>query len=322
MRFQTFGPFPLPHLVSLGLAVGYLGCNGTEPFAPDGLADLPTAAAVVGNQLTPPSNANAVATSVGAITITWQDNSTNESTFEIHRSMTGATGAFTLLTSTGADIAAHTDQPLTVDVEHCYRIRSARLTGKKTTYSAFSSTVCATTFSTWPLAATATPLSSVAVSVQWNAVGSSVRIDRSTDGGASWTVAAGTTTSFRSFTADVSSEQEVCFRVVLYLSTYAQQSNTACTVAPAAPTAVTIIVTDGITDLTWIDNSGVEDGYEVWARFDDCYMESCFGTVDYVVAVLPANATSYRLVTAYPYSTTVFAMKDGGRSSGGGSPSP
>jgi len=54
------------------------------------------AAAMNASALVAPSNAVAVAWGEKRIDLTWQDNSTNESGFEIHRSTTGEAGPFTL----------------------------------------------------------------------------------------------------------------------------------------------------------------------------------------------------------------------------------
>jgi len=120
------------------------------------------------------------------------------------------------------------------------------------------------------------------------------------------------------------SERPVCYRVVAYNSTAAAPpSNTACTTPPAAPTEVTLRqVEAGVLELTWRDNSAVEDGYEVRLFFTDCASDgnnnwSCW---DYerLVGVLPAGSTRYRLPAWESFYTfgpfSVHAMKDGGYS--------
>ena len=61
------------------------------------------------------------------------------------------------------------------------------------------------------------------------------------------------------------SEQQLCYRVIASNANGdSPPSNTDCTAPPAAPSGLTATVVDSKTvDLAWIDNSTVEDGYEV-----------------------------------------------------------
>ena len=61
---------------------------------------------VVSSTPNPPSLLNASAASSTSISLTWQDNSNNETGFEIYHSLTSGSG-FTLLTTTGADVTAY-----------------------------------------------------------------------------------------------------------------------------------------------------------------------------------------------------------------------
>ena len=106
--------------------------------------------------------------------------------------------------------------------------------------------------------------------------------------------------------AGLSAEQQACYRVFAFNSLGdSPPSNTACTTPPAAPTDLIATAVDAISvDLTWSDNSAVEDGYEVWV--DDGYGSQ------YSVAALGANTTTFR--TNYYYAYWVVAVKDGGYS--------
>jgi hypothetical protein len=92
-----------------------------------------------------PTNASSFAVSQSQISLIWQDNSPNESGFEVHRSITGASGPFTKLASTAAGFTSHSDQDLTPSTEYCYQVRAFRITGKSTTYSEFSNVTCTRT---------------------------------------------------------------------------------------------------------------------------------------------------------------------------------
>src|SRR5207245_3768289 len=133
------------------------------------------------------------------------------------------------------------------------------------------------------------------------------RVERSINGGASWVPAATTGPDEYYFDeAGLSAEQQACYRVFAFNSLGdSPPSNTACTTPPAAPTDLIATAVDAISvDLTWSDNSAVEDGYEVWV--DDGYGSQ------YSVASLGANTTTFR--TNYYYSYWVVAVKDGGYS--------
>ena len=127
--------------VALVLLAGLLwtGCESAKhPLEPS-----MQAAGAAGPTVKSPSNTNAVAASQSRIDVSWQDNSTDETGFEIHRAVAGA--AFALLVSTAASVTGHSDGEVSAATQYCYKVRAFRTTGKKTSYSAFSAPACATT---------------------------------------------------------------------------------------------------------------------------------------------------------------------------------
>src|SRR2546425_8239731 len=74
---------------SLGLLF-LLACDRSHPVAPAAVEAASTG--VAGPTVKVPSNTNAIAVSQSRIDVSWQDNSTNETGFEVHRS-TGGPGA-------------------------------------------------------------------------------------------------------------------------------------------------------------------------------------------------------------------------------------
>ena len=107
------------------------------------------------------------------------------------------------------------------------------------------------------------------------------RVERSPDGGTSWTSVAtvpNVSRDYFDFTG-LTSEQRVCYRVIAYNVTGdAAPSNTDCATPPRAPSNfVATVRADGAVDVTWNDNSGVEDAYEVVFEFGslDCGSGSC-----------------------------------------------
>jgi uncharacterized protein YjdB len=89
-----------------------------------------------------PSGLNALATSSTSISLTWQDNSSDETGFEIYHSTTSGSG-FTLLTTTGASVTSFSHTGLTASNTHYYKVRSINGQGN----SAFTSEASATTLS-------------------------------------------------------------------------------------------------------------------------------------------------------------------------------
>jgi len=155
------------------------------------------------------------------------------------------------------------------------------------------------------------------VAIVWNAswiTQEGFRVERST--GASW-VAVATTVAGEPFPIDEgrTPEQQVCYRVFASNARgESDASNIACTAPPLGPTALGATTVDEQTiDITWTDNSAVEDGYVVLVpAFDE------WGNpIEEPVAWLPANATSYRatgLVSGGLYTYFIAATRDGGSS--------
>jgi len=80
-------------------------------------------------------------TAAGAqLTLTWTDNSTNESGFAIERK-TGIAGTFTQVAQVAANSTTYTDANLAEGTPYCYRVRAFNATA----YSAYSNESCGTT---------------------------------------------------------------------------------------------------------------------------------------------------------------------------------
>jgi hypothetical protein len=92
--------------------------------------------------VTAPSNLAATVASSTSIALSWTDNSSNETGFELWRSTTGPTGTYTLLTSPAANATSANDTGLTPGTQYCYQVRA--LGGGITPTSDFSSSSCAT----------------------------------------------------------------------------------------------------------------------------------------------------------------------------------
>ena len=298
-----------------------ISCDERRLLAPN--ADTPDLATTGTGGPSAPSDLMATAVSTTQVDLVWQDNSSNESGFEVHRSTTGPAGVFTLHTSTQANVVTYSDVGINHSTQYCYVVRAFRFTGRKTSYSQFSTSACATTPTpppppppAAPAHADATPLSSSGVVVTWWAPypnENEFRIERSLDAGTSWSAVA--THAGTSYIDDgLASEQQVCYRVIAFnAGGESPPSNTDCTTPPAAATNLTATLTyDPVTDqweaeLAWTDNSAVEERYDV--RIHGC----CSGRWD--VIDLPPNSTTFRYVVLDPEEyIELVARKDDGYS--------
>jgi uncharacterized protein len=306
---------PFAALASVAFLLG--GCE--DPLEPDrDQASLGS----TGTGLTAPSNLSAAAVSPSRIDLVWQDKSSNETGFKLHRSTTGPNGTFALLTTTAANVTRYSNSGLSPSTQYCYKVRAFRRIGSKTSYSAFSNTACATTPATSPLAPRnvyVRPAWSDGVIIGWsdnadNEAG--YRVERSAQSTGPWVtvVIRGPMNGLHSQEASdggLTPDLPVCYRVVAFNSTGDSPSGAHCTVPPARPTNLTAKPLDDLSvELTWMDNSAFEDGYKV--------LRMRSGLPGDVVATLPANASSYHetgLSGNMTYEYRVQATKDGGNSS-------
>ena len=251
------------------------------------------------------------------INLSWQDNSPNETGWEVHRSTTGANGVFTLLATLPANTTFYVNTGLTQQTEYCYMVRSFRNTGPNTNYGSFFNTSCTTTpaLPAAPSNVSVKPVSELygVVEITWSdnsSVENGFYVQRSAS-------VAGPFEAVATLSANATLYQDygrafetlVCYRVLAFNNNGASDpSNVDCTAPPNTPTNLAAQSHDAHSiDLTWSDNSGVEDGYEV-QRADA-------SNVFVAIATTPANATSYHDATVTPdvrYTYRLRAAKDGG----------
>jgi hypothetical protein len=267
-----------------------------------------------------PTNLTAAKIDHRTISITWTDNSGIEDLYQVQRA-TAEAGPYTYVTYVGPNVTVYRDAGLEGGTTYWYRVRANKNWG----FSDFSNPASATTDPTPPPAPpdapsgiNVTPGASTWVSVtwadnSWNEDG--FRLERSVNGGTSWTAARSTgPDATDSYDSELSSEQQVCYRVIAFNAVGdGIPSETDCTTPPAAPTGLIAAGVDWTTvDLAWNDNSAVEDGYEVWLS-STCQMDP-----EQLIASLPANSTVYRFTDVGGYCTVlgyyVRAAKDGGAS--------
>src|SRR4051812_6160248 len=110
MRIATF-------LVGGTMAI-IAGCSGGSPGEPflSGSADFSVVYA--------PSSVTATAVSPAEVDLAWPTATKQVNGYQLFRSTTGRTGAFTVLTTVGASVTHYADASLKASVQYCYKVRS------------------------------------------------------------------------------------------------------------------------------------------------------------------------------------------------------
>jgi hypothetical protein len=260
--------------------------------------------------------------SPSVISMSWPDGVANEAGWEVHRSTAGPTGSFVLRVSLPANTTSWTDSTLDSQMQYCYKVRSFKNSGGKKSFAAFSSVSCSTTFGApaAPSQVAAVPRTSSIVDITWvdNADDElAFRVERAADPAGPWQTVATLAPYARSF-ADVNSiepDQQLCYRVVATNAGGESSSTVDCTAAPRGPSSIAATSADAQSiDVSWVDASTVEDGYELQRRL-------AYGAWQ-VVANLAANANGFHdaaVVSDTVYEYRVRATRDGGFSDSSGS---
>jgi hypothetical protein len=107
-----------------------------------------------------PTGLIATATSSSSISLTWTDNSTNESGYKIERCQGATCSSYTQIGTVGAGVTTYSNANLTAGTAYGYRVRAYNSGGN----SGYSNTVSATTTAINPLPSAPTNLSAIAAS--------------------------------------------------------------------------------------------------------------------------------------------------------------
>jgi chitodextrinase len=279
---------------------------------------LQTATDVDDSPPAPPTDLISSAISSSEISLSWTDNSDNETGFTIYRSLSSLSG-YTAVDQVAADIVSYTDDSLVADTTYHYRVRAYNAYGTSD-YTQAS----ATTFAAGgdppadPSGATATAQSSSSILIEWsdnsdNEEGFAIRrsLSSSSDFVEITTVGADVE-SYED--ASLSPGTTYYYRVYAYngygMSGYATASATTDDVpdvtAPSVPTDLSATaVSSTQIDLTWTastDDVGVT-GYRVYR--DSVYLKE--------VATTSTSDTELSPSTTYTY--TVSAVDAAGNES-------
>ena len=292
------------HLVPGAIALLLLGCSDAPVLVP---APGDVAMARVASEI------NATATSATAISVTWADVSSTESFYEVHRS-TSAGGPFVHVSSQAANTTSYNDVGLAPATQYCYKVRYGRWVGRSnTTYGSFSSVACATTLTLpTPTNVRARPFGG-SVEITWTASSAAdvngYKLERAPSPAGPWEQRVGFLGGLRYTELVPDVEQQLCYRVTALAGAGGSApSEPFCTADPRPPSALVAVGTETFVNITWVDNSGVEDGFEI-------YRTEIFDQIKVTLGRVAANVTAFRddaVVTGRIYSYEVAATRDGG----------
>jgi hypothetical protein len=298
-------------LYTLGSVAGLLSC--TDPLQPDERLSLSRGGP---RSLTPPSALTSTPASSSQVDLSWSDNSSTETGFEIFRSTNGSEGTFNFHLSAGANATTLSDASLAPLTQYCYKVRAVSVVRQKVNFSGFSNVACATTTRIPLLAASNLDVEPYdfghSIKITWtdnssNEIG--FRVERSTSEAGRWDTLFIQGPNVTLAQNSVAAEQQFCYRVIAFNNQGdTAPSNVDCTSIPTRPTSLTAQLTgSGTIDLRWVDNSAVEDGYEVQRRTN--------GGLFATLANLPPDAAGYQDSELSPdvtYTYRVRAKKEAG----------
>ncbi|MFW5951180.1 MAG: fibronectin type III domain-containing protein, partial [Gemmatimonadota bacterium] len=241
-----------------------------------------------------PAELTVVSATTERIQLTWADNSATETRFELERSVNAA--AFAALENVPGDTVAWADTTVTEDTEYAYRVRACNGGG----CSEYTGEVAVTTLPAPPSRLSAAPASDTAVDLAWadnSDTETGFRIERSTDGGSTFTelitvgadvtsytdtgLAPSTTYSYRVLACNASGCSE---------PTSAAETATSSIPAPSDLAAIVVSVTQ--IDLSWTDNSATETQFRIERSTDGGTTFTALDSVDADVTAYSDSTTA------------------------------
>ncbi len=274
-------------------------CNAAGCSAPTGVSSATTAPA-------PPSALNASMQPPATITLTWRDNSSDETGFRIERSTDGT--SWSTLNTAGADVTSYTDATGAPQTTYHYRVRACRAS----TCSTPSGSVNATTGVPVPgapsgLSASATSVASIELS--WDAAGGSVseyRIERRGPQGSFAQIASvsGAVTTYGDSGLQPATTYTYRVRACNNSGCSPFSNETTATTlpdAPGTPPGLTATATSpSRIELSWGAASGVVGDYRLERRSG--------GGAYILISTLPSSARSYADTDLEPATTYTYRI--------------
>jgi hypothetical protein len=285
--------------------------------------------------LAAPSNLNATATSSSQITLTWADNSSDETSFSIERK-TGAAGTYVYIGGVGANITTFTSTGLTQGTEYYYRVRTV----SGSNYSEYSNEVSATPVILAPSNLSVGEISTSQIALTWTDNSNEetgFSIERKTGDGGTYAQVGSVSANVTTFTnTGLTQGTEYYYRVrTVSGSNYSKYSNEVSATPSLLPPSnlVATPLTPSEIVLSWNDNSGDETVFYIDYRAEGTDIFTTLTSVSanttaYIHKTLTPGTTYHYRVRAYglvgysPYSneagaTTPAAVTQGASDSAG-----
>jgi predicted phage tail protein len=241
-----------------------------------------------------PTNLIASTVSASTISLSWDDNSTTETGFEIERSLTQGSG-YELIYTTAANAESHNDNGLTENTTYYYRIRAPGVNNS----SAYSVEANATTSPALnaPSALTATAVSSTQIDLAWTDNSSNetgFEVYSSTTSGSGFTLLTTTAANATTYSNTGLSASTAYYYQVRAINASGETAftseATATTTSGTVPLAPTTLATTSATSsaiaLSWSDNSSNETGFQIERSVDG-------NTAFSLLTTTAASATTY-----------------------------
>ena len=281
-------------LIKVDLALNLLGSAGPPPSIPV----APTALATTVSQ-------------TNQVSLTWTDNSTNESGFRIYRK-TGTAGTAAIIATVGQNTTTYVNTAVSGSTDYYYYVVAYNSAGESTP----SNEARATTLSlpTVPSNLTATVASATSINLSWRDTSDNetgFRIRRRTSQTGFWTLLAVVGPNVSTYlNTGLTTGRTFYYSVTAYNSTGESSlsnqasATTTQTSPPTAPTELGATASTNAVNLSWTDNSGNEAGFRISRKTGATGSWAVVGTVGQNVRSvhnvgLPSGVTySYR-VTAY-----------------------
>lgn len=316
-RIQTITPGSTTSFDNTGLTAGLTYYYRIQAYNSGGSSPYSTEANATTHQLpvipAKPSELKATNVLSDRVTLTWKDNSNNETGFRVFRSTGG--NSYTQVGTVGANTTAYTDSGLTANTAYTYQV-VAYNTGD----SDPSNSVTITTLSTLPAKPTNLVASQVGtdrVTLTWkdnanNETG--FKIERKTVNGNYSEIATVNANVVTFINSNLSNNTTYTYRVRAYNTAGSSDASNEATVTtasvPVKPDNLKISSTgtDRLT-ITWRDNANNEKGY----RIERKPVNGTFSEI----ATVGANVTSYTntgLSNNTTYTYRVRAFNDAGNS--------
>jgi hypothetical protein len=239
-----------------------------------------------------PSNLVGTGVSDTQITLTWWDNSSEETSFHVERSPDGSTG-WTEIAALGADVESYQDSGLSCGTSYHYRVRGYR--AGNGSYTGYSNVAVAAPQPCAPSNLSASATSHTHIDVSWQDNSSdetAFQIERSADGSNSWTQVAMLGADVESYQDNgLSCSDDYYYRVRAYREGDEQHSSYSSVVGaithPCPPSDLGASAASYTQiNLAWQDNSPDESDFRVERSAD--------GSTGWTeIAILGPNATSY-----------------------------